>query len=99
MNQQQPQNIEVQSPSSNPSCKCECHNEPREPTSMEKWYYTLITTVIFLFVTNPLTYVFVNGTVGRLVGKKIASVSGCPTMFGLILHAIVFTLIVRLVMG
>ena len=85
--------------STNPVCTCECQSEVRKPTNMEKWYYTLITTVIFLFVTNPLTYVFVNGTLGRFIGKKISSASGCPTMFGLILHAIVFTLVVRVVMG
>ena len=90
---------ELSTSTTNPVCKCECKNETKRPTNAEKWYYTIITTVIFLFVTNPLTYVFVNGTVGRLIGKKISSVSGCPTMFGMILHAIVFTLVVRAVMG
>lgn len=70
----------------------------REPTNIEKWKYTLITTAIFIIVSNPLTYVFVNGTLGKLLGKKISNSSGCPTMFGLIVHTIVFTLLLRFIM-
>lgn len=85
----------------NAECKCNCHAKPqlREPTNGEKWYFTLITTVIYLIVTNPLTYVFVNNTIGRLFGIKIADKSGCPSVNGLMLHAIVFTLILRITMG
>ena len=35
--------------------------EPKEElTSVKKWKYTLITTIIFLLVANPYTYTLVN---------------------------------------
>lgn len=67
-----------------------------ELTSLKKWKYTLITTIIFLLVANPYTYTLVNSLLGKLV--KIASPVGCPTTAGLILHAVVFTLLLRGVM-
>lgn len=70
----------------------------REPTNLEKWKYTLITTFIFLVISNPVTYVFVNATVGRLLRRKISSSTGCPTIFGMIVHAVVFTIILRAIM-
>ena len=48
--------------------------------SAQKWKYTLITTVIFLIIANPYTYMIVNYLLGRLV--KIASPTGCPTTAG-----------------
>ena len=68
--------------------QCDC-----KLTNYEKWLYTLYTTIIFILVSNPLTYKFVNSIVGNISTKK-----GCPTLFGFIIHTIVFTLILRLVM-
>lgn len=68
-------------------------------TNYNKWKYTLITTFIFLVISNPVTYVFVNGTIGKLLGRQTANSAGCPTIFGMIVHAIVFTLILRIIMG
>lgn len=71
--------------------------EPKEElTSIKKWKYTLMTTIIFLIIANPYTYILVNSLLGKLV--KIASPVGCPTTAGLILHAVVFTLLLRGVM-
>tara|TARA_Y100000813_G_scaffold185596_1_gene157583 strand:- start:365 stop:595 length:231 start_codon:yes stop_codon:yes gene_type:complete len=64
--------------------------------SLQKWKYTLITTVIFLVIASPYTYMLVNKILGGLV--KIASPTGCPTTAGLLVHAVVFTLILRLIM-
>lgn len=72
------------------------HEEKTELDNMKKWKYTLITTVIFLLVANPYTYILVNRLIGNLV--KIASPTGCPTLVGLIVHTIVFTFILRGVM-
>lgn len=76
-------------------CDCKCH---KEPSSGRKWYFTLISVIIFVVVVNPLTYKLVNNTIGKLFGLRIASRNGCPTMTGLLVHTIVFTLIVRYVM-
>lgn len=67
------------------------------PTNEDKWRWTLITTIIFLIVVNPYTYIVVN-TILSNVGLKISDSTGCPTMIGLAVHTIVFTLLVRLVM-
>lgn len=62
----------------------------------QKWKYTLLTTLIFLLIANPYTYTLVNSLLSKFV--KIASPSGCPTSAGLLIHAIVFTLILRFIM-
>lgn len=71
--------------------------QKEELTSAKKWKYTLITTIIFLIVANPYTYILVNSLLGKLV--KIANPVGCPTTAGLLLHAVVFTLLLRWVMN
>jgi hypothetical protein len=67
-----------------------------KPTNEDKWRYTLYTTVVFLLVVHPQTYRLVNYLLGKIV--KISDKCGCPTMSGIIVHAIVFTLIVRYMM-
>ena len=71
-----------------------------ELDSARKWKYTLITTVIFIIVVHPYTYIFVNYLAKKLFSCKfmIASASGCPTTIGLIVHTVVFTLLLRYVM-
>ena len=83
-------------------CDCEnCQhdlNEKKEAlSSMKKWKYTLITTVIFLIVVHPNTYLIVNKVLGKLL-MPICNKNGCPTKFGLLIHASVFTLIIRYTM-
>jgi hypothetical protein len=79
----------------------EPQNAPEEApkqvlSNAEKWKYTLYTTVIFLIVANPYMYRFVQILLGRFV--KVADKSGCPTWVGFLLHAVVFTLILRFIM-
>tara|TARA_B100001175_G_C19400638_1_gene586055 strand:- start:497 stop:703 length:207 start_codon:yes stop_codon:yes gene_type:complete len=64
---------------------------------MDKWRYTLWTTLVFLIVVNPYTYKFTQKLLGRFLGN-ISNAAGCPTNIGIVLHAIVFTLIVRYMM-
>ena len=70
----------------------------REVTSVDKWRFTLYTTVLLLILFNPWMYIFVNKLVGSLIGT-IANKEGCPTMLGFIVHAVVFTLILRVLMS
>ena len=65
-------------------------------TSADKWKYTLYTTIIFLLVANPYTYKLVQTLLGRFV--KIADKNGCPSLIGFLVHALVFTLILRAIM-
>ena len=79
------------------SGKCSCSKSSQVSKNGEKWRYTLYTTFVFLLVVNPLTYKLTNQLFSKLFGK-IASSNGCPTMGGILLHAIVFTLVLRYMM-
>ena len=68
-------------------------------SNYNKWKYTLITTFIFLVISNPTTYVFVNNTIGKLINIKVSNGTGCPTSVGMLIHAVIFTLILRVIMG
>ena len=50
-------------------------------SNLQKWKYTLITTVIFLLIANPYTYQLVQAVLGKFI--KIANPAGCPTIAGL----------------
>jgi hypothetical protein len=67
------------------------------PASSDKWRYTLYTTLVVLILFNPWTYKLVNSLLSGLTGP-ICNSSGCPTTLGFIIHAIVFTFIVRYMM-
>jgi len=81
--------------------KEEKHEEPRQVQSdynaMAKWRYTLYTTVLFLLIANPYAYKLVQKVLGKFV--RIINQNGCPTTKGLLIHALVFTLILRVIMG
>ena len=74
--------------------KCKKCNENVE--HHDKWRYTLYTTVLFLIIVNPMTYKLVNMILGSFI--RICDSKGCPTMSGIIVHAIVFTLLLRYLM-
>jgi hypothetical protein len=47
--------------------------------------------ILFFIVANPVVYRLVDGLLGGVVGR-IASPSGCPTTWGLVVHSAVFGL-------
>lgn len=59
---------------------------------------TIQSIIVFILVSLPFTYKVTNGLLGRFVGR-LADSSGCPTMLGLFVHAIVFGLIIYALMG
>ena len=73
-----------------------CPKCGNEPTDTDKWRWTIYTTILFLIVVNPMTYKLVQKLLGNVV--KIADASGCPTMNGILVHAGVFTLLLKLMM-
>jgi len=75
----------------------DCKKCSQKPSNGDKWRYTLYTTLIFLLVVNPFTYQLTNQLFSKLFGK-IASSNGCPTMGGILLHAVVFTIVLRYMM-
>jgi len=51
----------------------------------------LVAAIMFFIISHPIVYKFVDNLVGGLLGP-IASPGGCPTTWGLIVHAAVFGL-------
>lgn len=49
----------------------------------------LIAGLMFFIISHPIVYKLVDSLVGGLLGH-IASSSGCPTTWGLIVHSAVF---------
>jgi len=68
------------------------------PSSADKWKYTLYTTVLLIILFNPLTYKITDGFLSGLLGHLSTS-NGCPTSVGFGIHVVVFTLLLRVLMG
>lgn len=66
-------------------------------TNKSKWIGALILGAVFLLISNGYTYKATNWLTS-LVGIK-SSKGGCPNWIGLLLHAVVFILVVRLLMN
>lgn len=60
-----------------------------EPTQRDKFMISLLSAFIFFLVASPETFKIVR----NLVGSWVSSPTGCPTMMGLALHALVFLLV------
>ena len=58
-----------------------------------KTSYSLLAAALFIFYSHPETYKFVNQYINGVSDKK-----GCPETKGLIVHAVVFLLMYRIVM-
>ncbi len=67
-------------------CGCGCNGKKQE----EKFITSIVSALVFFIVANPETFKLVR----RLVGSWVATPTGCPSMLGLFLHAVVFMLIV-----
>jgi hypothetical protein len=79
-------------------CALDCKKCAGKPSTSDKWRYTLMTTVIFLIVVNPMTYKLTNKLFSKFLGSVASPSSGCPSTIGILLHAVVFTLLLRYVM-
>lgn len=71
-------------------CGCGCNGQKAQ----EQFTISVISGLTFFLVANPQMYMIMR----NLVGSRVATVNGNPTMFGLVLHSIVFTLIVWMMM-
>tara|TARA_R110002072_G_scaffold233964_1_gene391540 strand:+ start:601 stop:1056 length:456 start_codon:yes stop_codon:yes gene_type:complete len=67
-------------------CGCGCNGKKQE----QKLIISIISALVFFVVANPETFKLVR----RLVGSWVATPTGCPSMMGLLLHAVVFMLVV-----
>ena len=60
----------------------------------DKWLCALYVTILFLVVSMPVTYKFTNALLKGVC--VLASKNGCPTICGILVHALVFLLLLRL---
>ncbi len=67
-----------------------------ELTESQKWIVSLMSALAFLLIASPFMYK-ITGGVTDAIGFS-TSTDGCPNVYGLVLHAIVFAVIVRLLM-
>jgi hypothetical protein len=57
-----------------------------EPDAQQKARYSLYSALAFLVISSPIMY----RIVAAILGGIVASPTGCPTLFGLLLHTAVF---------
>lgn len=59
------------------------------PGASPKLSAAIVAGIMFFIISNPVVYKLVDQFLGGLLGP-IASSSGCPTTWGLIVHSAVF---------
>ena len=59
---------------------------------------TLQAVLVFYIISHPMLYRLTDSLLGGLVGPLV-TMSGAPTMTGMLVHAAVFGLVVRAMMG
>ena len=66
-------------------CGCGCDGKKQE----QKLLISVMSALLFYIIANPETFKLVR----RILGGWVSSPTGCPTMNGLVLHALVFLFI------
>jgi hypothetical protein len=67
-------------------------------TNEQKWVISLISGILFYIIALPQTYECVTNPIFESLDLPLLR-NGSPSTFGVFVHAIVFFLIVRLMMG
>jgi hypothetical protein len=63
-----------------------------DKTKSHKWYLAIILGILFLVLSSPIVYSFTNRLFNNM-GLPTVNDNGVPTLFGIILHTLVFILI------
>lgn len=69
-----------------------------EHSSVEKWTIALVSGLLFFLLATPYLFDVTNSITESFMGLKLTNGVGSPNMAGVMVHAIVFILIVRLLM-
>ena len=69
-------------------------NHYKAPTTYDKWRFSIMGGLIVLLLFNTFTFKLTNSIFGNVLNRK-----NCPTLFGYVLHTLVYILLVRLSMG
>lgn len=67
------------------------------PTEAQKWSISAWSALVAALVFSPFAYNLTNG-IAQMIGMNTVE-AGAPTMFGLIIHALVYMVLVRLMMN
>jgi len=68
-----------------------------QPTSESKWLISLMSGIIFILIASPFMFNLTQQLIANPLGQRFV-VGGTPTVLGLAVHGLVYTLIVRLMM-
>jgi hypothetical protein len=68
-------------------------------TNATKLWISFQSAVIFFCIAHPMTFSVTNDIFVKLNLPETINSSGVPTLFGMILHSLVYLTIVRLMMG
>jgi len=62
------------------------------PTNAEKWWYSIVVGILFFLLSSSFAYGITNGIIGMTYADN------APTLFGFVIHGLIFIVIVRLIM-
>jgi hypothetical protein len=65
-------------------------------TEGQKWIISLWTAILFILIASPLMFKL-TGSVFQKLGLQTQQ-GGCPNWWGILIHAVVFALLIRLLM-
>lgn len=65
--------------------------------NQQKWILSLIAGLLFTLVSLPITYGITN-QISNVLANYDLFIAGGPSMIGMLIHAVVFSLLFRLVL-
>jgi hypothetical protein len=73
------------------------HRAP--PTDADKWRYSLYSALLVFLLFRPETFMIVQKALGWKGDYMVANSAGCPTSTGFALHLVIFTVLIKMMMG
>jgi len=64
-------------------------------SNANKWQISFVVGLLFLLVSSPFLYRYVNMVTSAVADFGIATVGGTPNVWGMLLHSLVFVFLIR----
>ena len=71
-------------------------NQPASATSAQKWWASFLLGILFVLISSPVFY-GLTSSVSMAIGFRPLAVGG-PSIFGLVIHGVIFILILMLIL-
>jgi len=68
----------------------------KDLTERQKWMISIWSALLFLLISSPFMYNVTNSLTSTI--GFLTSSNGCPNIHGLVLHAVVFAILIRVLM-